>query len=64
MENLIVIKTNKPLGHSILSSIVDATKSTVIVLPMTCTITTAEEAVAELRSYKEAIERFLPADNS
>jgi len=59
MEDLIVIKTDLPLDHNLVSGIVEATKAVVVILPMKCTITSGEDALRELRNYKEAIERFL-----
>lgn len=60
MENLVVIKTDKSLDPGTLSAIVEATQATVVVLPMSCTVTTNEEALKELQNYKEVLERFLP----
>lgn len=59
MENLIVIKTDKHLNTNIYTDLAKATKSTVVRLPMTCTITTGEEAIAELKRYKDVIDKFL-----
>ena len=58
MDNLIVIKTDIPIDREILDSIVKATKATLVVLPMRCTITSGEDAVRELQNYKEVLERF------
>lgn len=59
MEDLIVIKTDKDLGVGVMDDIAKATKTTVVCLPLSCTITTKEEALKELRNYKEVLERFL-----
>lgn len=59
MEELIVIKTDVPISASVLSGLAEATKTTVVVLPLACTITTKEAALKELRNYKEVLERFL-----
>ena len=61
MEDLIVIKTDKDLGFNVVGDIVKVTGATLVVLPMSCTITTKEEALKEMRNYKEMIERFFPS---
>lgn len=64
MENLVVIKSDVPIDGDVLGALVEATKSYVVILPMRCTITSGEDALAELQKYKEVIERFLPDEKS
>ena len=59
MDNLVVIKTDIPIDRSILSALVKSCKSMVVLLPMACTISTKEDAIKELRNYKEVLDRFL-----
>ena len=58
MKDLIVIKADIPIDHSIMDELARATGAMVGVLPMGCTITTKEDAVEELSTYKEALEQF------
>lgn len=59
MNGLIVIKTDTVLPSNLPSDIVAATGCVVVILPLSCTITTKEEAIKQLQSYKEVLDRFL-----
>lgn len=58
MDNLVVIKTDIPIDCNLMSGIAKATKATVVILPMRCTITSGDDALRELQNYKEVLEKF------
>jgi len=59
MEGLVVIKTDEHISPEVLEAVVSLTGSTVVILPLSCTITTKEAALKELHNYKDILERFL-----
>jgi len=59
MEDFIVLKTDKLIDEGLLAQIAKVTKSTVVILPLSCAVLTGEEALRELRNYKELLKESL-----